>query len=233
MFYKIGHRGAAGYAPENTLLSFQKALELTVNMIELDVHICKSREVVVIHDKDTHRINNKKDLIKNQNYSDLKKLNILKLEDVLNLINRQVPVNIELKGDNTAEPVSEIIKNYITNNNWHINDFLISSFNKKELKKINHYLPEIKKGLLIGKKNCFFLLKKFPNLFFKRHLRFAKKIKAFSIHIHKDLINSEIVQITHANNFKIFTYTANSLEEITQFKDLGVDGIFSDYPDRL
>lgn len=233
MFYKIGHRGAAGYAPENTLLSFQKALELTVNMIELDVHICKSREVVVIHDKDTHRINNKKDLIKNQNYSDLKKLNILKLEDVLNLINRQVPVNIELKGVNTAEPVSKIIKNYITNNNWHINDFLISSFSKKELKKINHYLPEVKKGLLIGKKNCFFLLKKFPSLFFKRHLKFAKKIKAFSIHTHKDLINSEIVQITHANNFKIFTYTANSPEEIIHLKGLGVDGIFSDYPDRL
>jgi len=72
MFYKIGHRGAAGYAPENTLLSFQKALSLSVSMIELDVHICKSREVVVIHNKDNRRINNKKKLIKNQNYSDLK-----------------------------------------------------------------------------------------------------------------------------------------------------------------
>jgi len=149
------------------------------------------------------------------------------------LINRQVPVNIELKGLDTAKPVSEIIKHYITNNNWYIDDFLISSFNRKELEKINHYLPEVKKGLLIGKRNYFFLLKKFPSLFFKRHLKFAEKIKAFSIHVHKDLINGKIVQIMHDNNFKIFAYTANSPKEITHLKKLEVDGVFSDYPDRL
>ena len=47
---KIGHRGACGYEPENTLRSFNHAMQLGVDMVELDIHICKSGEIVVIHD---------------------------------------------------------------------------------------------------------------------------------------------------------------------------------------
>ncbi|MFA6183521.1 MAG: glycerophosphodiester phosphodiesterase [Parcubacteria group bacterium] len=233
MFYKIGHRGAAGYATENTLESFKKALELNVDMIELDAHICKSKEVVVIHNKDTKKINKRKDQVIKQNYADLKKIKIPTLENVLDLINRKAKINIELKGKNTAEPVAKIVKNYIDNKKWHRNDFLISSFSKKELEKFIQYLPQIKIGFLINPLRPYSLwIKRFPFIF-KKHLHFAKKINSFSINIHKKIVNQKIVAMAHKEKIKIFVYTVNQKKEIQHLKDIGVDGIFSDYPDRL
>jgi len=233
MFYKIGHRGAAGHAPENTIKSFKKALTLGVNMIELDVHICQSGEAVVIHNKDTKRLNKKKDLIKNLDYSELKKLKIPKLENVLNIINGKAQINIELKGKNTAAPVSRIIKKYIGKNNWKKSDFLISSFNKKLLREFHACFPEIKKAPLVGPLRPYSLwLKRFPFIF-KQHLKFAKEIDSYSIHLHRKLVNKKIIEMAQKEKLKIFTYTVNKEKEISNLKSLGIDGIFSDYPDRL
>lgn len=233
MFYKIGHRGAAGHIFENTLASFSEALALDVDMIELDVHICKSKEVVVIHNKDTRKINNKKGLIKNKNYSELKKINIPRLEDVLNLVDRCAKINIELKGKNTAQPVSEIIKHYINKKNWQADDFLISSFNKKELGKISQHLPHIKRGFLISNAGLIsFWINKLPFIF-SRYLKFAKKTNSFSVNIHRSLVNKKIIQMAHREGLKVFVYTVNNKKEIAYLKKIGVDGIFSDYPDRL
>ena len=233
MFYKIGHRGAAGHLPENTLPSFKKALELDVNMIELDVRICKSKEIVVIHDRSIKRISHTKGVIKHKNYQDLKNLHIPTLKDVFDLINKKAKINIELKGSGTAEPVARLIKHYIENKGWKDNDFLISSFKKDELKKFFKILPQVRNGVLISNKTPFsFFIKKFPILF-KNHLNFAKKINSFSINIHKSLVNEQIVKMAHQENFKLFTFTVNSKKEINYFKNIGVDGIFSDYPDKI
>lgn len=233
MFYKIGHRGAAGYAPENTLESFKKALTLNIDMIELDVHICKTGEVMVSHDNHTKKINNKKDFIKNKTYSELRKLKIPRLESVLNLINQKVRVNIELKGKNTALPVAEIIKKYVNKKSWKINDFLISSFDKKELEKISIHLPKIKRAFLISPLRPYsFWIKRFPFIF-KKHLKFAKEINSFSINLHRKLVNKRIIEMAHKEDLKVFIYTVNKQKEIDHLKEIGVDGIFSDFPDRL
>jgi len=233
MFYKIGHRGAAGHAPENTIKSFKKALALGADMIELDVHICQTGEPVVIHNKDTKRLNKKKGLIKNIDYSELKKLKIPKLENVLNIINGKARVNIELKGRDTAAPVSEIIKKYIQKKNWKNSDFLISSFDKKLLKETHACFPEIRKALLVGPLRPYSLwLKRFPFIF-KQHLKFAKEINSYSIHLHRKLINKKIIAMAQKEKLKIFIYTVNKEKEISHLKTLGIDGIFSDYPDRL
>jgi glycerophosphoryl diester phosphodiesterase len=75
-------------------------------------------------------------------------------------------------------------------------------------------------------------MKRFPFIF-KKHLTFAKKINAFSINIHRRLVNRKIIEMAHSENFKVFAYTVNRKEEIEKFKDMGIDGIFSDYPDRI
>ena len=232
MFYKIGHRGAAGHTPENTLSSFQKALSLNVDMIELDVHLCRSGEVVVIHE-DTIKINKRKGLIKRTDYAKLIRLDIPTLEDVLHLVRGRARVNIELKGSDTAYPVSRIVKKYLKNGDFKKEDFLVSSFNLKELKKSHRYLPQIKKGVLIGPLGPLsFWINKLP-LIFKYYLKKTKKINAFSLHIHKSLINPKIVLMAQTENLKVFTYTVNEIREIKRLKEIGVNGIFSDYPDRL
>lgn len=233
MFYKIGHRGAAGHAPENTLSSFKKALSLNVDMIELDVHLCRSGEVVVIHNKDTKKIDKKKGLIKNKTWAELQKINIPKLEEVLDLIKGRTRINIELKSPKTAQPVAEIINKYLNQKNWSCEKFLISSFNRRELKEIKQHLPQIKIGLLISHMGpVSFWINKLP-LIFNYYLKTAERLNAFSLNIHRKLVTPKIIQVTQAQNIKAFIYTVNNPAEIRHLKEMGVDGIFSDYPDRL
>ena len=76
--FKIGHRGAKGYEPENTLRSFQKAIDLHVDRIELDVHLSSDKEIIVIHDETVDRVTNKTGLIKELTLPQIKRLRIEK-----------------------------------------------------------------------------------------------------------------------------------------------------------
>ncbi len=116
---KIGHRGAMGYAPENTLGSFAKALELGVDGIELDVHVCKSGEVVVIHDERVDRTTNGKGQVKEMTLKELKELDAGKgeriptLEEVLDFVDRRAFIDIELKAEGIGNSVADIVRKYI------------------------------------------------------------------------------------------------------------------------
>ena len=112
----IGHRGACGYAPENTILSFVKALEIGVDMIEFDVHLSKDGEVVVVHDDFLDRttdafgaVNQKTlDQLKGVNLSDNQK--IPTLFEAIKLIGQKAKINIEIKGKGCFEAVNNIVK---------------------------------------------------------------------------------------------------------------------------
>ena len=105
---KIGHRGARGYAPENTLKSFQKAIELIVDALNL-TSIMQKRGTDVMHDDTVDRTTDGSGFVKKLKLKDLKSLTPgwgedSDLEEVLDLVNRRVKVNIELKGPKTAKP---------------------------------------------------------------------------------------------------------------------------------
>lgn len=226
MFLKIGHRGAMGYKPENTLASFQKAIDLKVDVIEFDVYQCKTKELVIIHDDKVDRTTNGTGYVQEKSLSQLQKLNagqgqkIPLLTQALDLIKRQAKVNIELKGSKTAEPVAKTIKNYINKENWQPQDFLISSFNHYEIKKFKKFLPNIKTGALITGIPI-------------DYSNFALKAQADSVNLNLEFINQKFVKHAHQNNLKVFVYTVNDLDDIARMKKLKVDGIFSNYPDRL
>lgn len=221
---RIGHRGAMGYEPENTLRSFKKAIDLGVDMIELDVHVCKSGELVVIHDYRVDKTTNGSGFIKNKNLSEIKKLdagkgeNIPTLHEVLDLVDRKCQVNIELKGHNTAGPVAKTIDMYI-DKGWFYDDFLISSFNYFELRKFK----KIKEKVRIG----FLSLTRWGAIFF------AKSLKAWSINIYNDVTNKKFVDAAHKKGLVVLGYTVNEKDDIKKMKDMGVDGLFSNYPDRI
>ncbi len=115
----IGHRGACGYEPENTISSFKKALELGVDAIELDVYVLGRGELVVIHDDKVDRTTNGKGYVLDYSFEELRKLDagngqtIPTLEEVLDLVNMKTSVNIELKGTGTAKAVASTIYNYL------------------------------------------------------------------------------------------------------------------------
>jgi glycerophosphoryl diester phosphodiesterase len=223
---KIGHRGASGYEPENTLISFRKAIELKADGIELDVHLSSDGELIVIHDETIDRTTNGKGEVHQMTLHDLKKIRIDNSEEiptlieVLELVNRRCLINIELKGMGTAKPVNELINHYISDKKWEINDFLVSSFDWKMLEEFHLLNPKIRIGVLTEES-------------IEDALAFAKKIKAFSIHPDYQLLTKENVALMHENGFGVFPWTVNSKKAIQKIKTFHVNGIISNFPDKL
>ena len=226
MVLKIGHRGAQGYEPENTILSFKKALMLNVDMIEFDVCLCKTGEVVLFHDKRVDMLTDDSGFVANKTLSELQSYDlgkgekILTLQETLDFINRQTKLNIEIKGQGCAQAVYNILENYIKEKQWHWDDFLISSFNHYELLDFKQLTSEAKIGAIIagipiGYAEC------------------AAKVDAYSIHASKEFVNQALIDDAHKRNMKVFVYTPNAAEDIELMRSMGVDGIFSDYPDRI
>ena len=226
---KIGHRGACGYAPENTLKSFQRAIDLGVDMIELDVQLCKSGELVVIHDDKWKMIWLFGGFVKKMKLKDLKKLDagegerVPILEEVLDLVDRKARVNIELNGPKTAKPVLKLIDEYIKNKGWDIDDFAISSFSRKELKAVRRLNPLISIGFLISR---FRLLDHW-------WLTFAKKIRADFIGPSLKITSKRFIRKAHKHGLRIYVWTVNESTDIERMQKWRADGVFSNFPDRV
>jgi len=226
MVLRIGHRGARGYEPENTILSFKKALELNVDMIEFDVSVCKTGEVVLFHDKRVDLVTSDTGYVADKTLKQLRAYDMgkgqqmLTLEEALDFIDRRTKVNIEIKGEGATKSVYRIIEKYTKERGWGWDDFLVSSFNHYELLVFNRLTKKVKigaiiAGILIGYAEC------------------ASKVDAYSIHLSKEFINQSLIDNAHKRKMYVFVYTPNAVEDIQKMKSMGVDGIFSDFPDRI
>jgi glycerophosphoryl diester phosphodiesterase len=223
---KIGHRGARGHEPENTLIGFQKAIDIHVDRIELDVHLSSDNELMVIHDETVDRTTDGKGLVNQFSLPELKRFRIEKqhaiptLSDVLNLIDQRCDINIELKSYETADKVVDLIEKYISEKNWNYNQFLVSSFDWNALQQVNLLNSKIAIGVLTE-----------TNL--ELALAFAKFIQAKSIHPYFHLVNEENTARIQEQGFQVFPWTVNEIEDIKKIKTYNVNGIISDFPDRL
>ncbi len=219
-FLKIGHRGAKGHVAENTLASFQKALDLKVDGVELDVHLSLDQKVMVIHDATIDRTTTSKGFVNQMNASELNEFGIPTLEEVLVLINEKCIVNIEIKDSSATTFVLEILQKYTLEKKWNSKLFQISSFDWDVLRVCYSENKTISLGVLTENS-------------IEAALIFAKKIKANAINPHFKLLTCENVLVIHENGFKIFPWTVNQPKDITFVKSLKVDGIISDFPDRI
>ena len=223
---KIGHRGAKGYEPENTLPSFQKALDLQVDGIELDVHLSSDGELVVIHDATIDRITNGKGNVNELFLYELKKfrigneLEIPRLKEVLDLINKSCFVNVELKSYETADKIVQLIEEYVLEKNWKYEHFLVSSFDWNALQQLRFLNAEIPIGVI-------------TETDLELALAFAKFIQAKSIHPHFHLVNKENTVRMQEKGFLVYPWTVNEYEDIERLKTFKVNGIITDFPDRI
>lgn len=223
---KIGHRGAKGYVIENTLESFQKAIELNVDAIELDVHICKSGEIIVFHDFTLERLTNGFGEISKMTLEELNQLKIREkhkiptLEEVLNLIDKKCNINIELKGHNTAKPVFDLIQYYVNQKNWNYSNFIISSFQQEELSNFSQFNPKISLAILTQASVA-------------QAIEWAIKFNANYIHPHFSLLTTDNCNFAKQRGLKINTWTVNEVLDIEHVKKFNIDGIISDFPDRI
>ena len=194
-------------------------------MIELDVYVCKSGEIVIIHDDMLDRTTNGSGLVLEKTFSDLRTLDagqgekIPTLQEVLDLIDKKVAVNIELKGPGTAKPVADTLKQYLAKG-WKANQFLISSFNLDNINLFHQFFPGIKIAALIENE--------------PEDLKNFVKDKGYSaINPGLNFVTADFVNQVHALGLKVFVWIVNEKEDIERMKEWGVDGVFSNYPDRI
>lgn len=224
--FTIGHRGAMGHETENTLASIQKALDMNVDMIEIDVFKIKSGEIVVFHDEKIDRLTNGSGDIESLDLEGLKNLTvegnhkIPLLSEVLDVINHKVPLNIELKGPGTSEGVIHIINTYMDSEGWVLDDFLISSFNWEELEHMRRINKDIEIAVLTEDNPL-------------DAISIANDLNALAINPNYLSLTQENVSEIKSQGFKIFTWTVNDTEQISNMRELGVDGIFTNYPERV
>jgi glycerophosphoryl diester phosphodiesterase len=223
---KIGHRGAKGYEPENTLISFQKAIDIGVDGIELDVHLSSDGAIMVIHDETIDRTTNEKGVVNKLSLQELKTFQIEKentiptLIEVFDLVNKRCFINIELKGKGTSKPIINLIEHYIEEKNWEYSHLIISSFDWTALQEVRKWNPKIPVGVL-------------THTDLDLAIAFAKFIKAETIHPYFHLLNTENTQKMQNEGFKVFAWTVNEIEDIQKIKSFHVNGIISDFPDRI
>ncbi|MDC1377929.1 glycerophosphodiester phosphodiesterase family protein [Flavobacteriaceae bacterium] len=222
----IGHRGARGHLAENTLPSIAKAIELGVDGIEIDIFKCASGELVVFHDQTLEKLTNSKGYIEQLTLDSIRKIDVLNgftiptLEEVLDLINGRVFLNIELKGTQTALLTNEIILSYFERKEWDLSKILISSFNWEELEIFYSVNPEVSIAILTEDDP----LDAIP---------IAKQLNAVAINPEYVSLNTGNIDRIKKEGLKIFTWTVNDPQEIKDVITLGVDGIITDFPERV
>ncbi len=222
----IGHRGSAGTTPENTLASFAAAISAGAEMIELDVHRCASGELVVIHDEKVNRTTNGTGQVSKKSLSELQQLDagygekIPTLREVLEMLDKQVKINIELKGQDVAEPVFNLLEEYKSLHGWKCEDFYISSFDDPQLLQFRQWDKQTKTGILYeGKPKGF------------THL--AKALQAFSINIALHKAEEKTIDKIHAENLQVWVYTVDKPEDFLRLETLGVDAVFTNFPEEM
>lgn len=223
---KIGHRGAKAHIAENTLESIQQALSMGVTGVEIDVHVCATGELVVIHDFTIDRTTNGKGEVSKLSLAELKALNVEgkykmpTLQEVVKLINRKCFLNIELKGRHTAQPVSKFLERLVKEEDYNYEDFIVSSFQIEELQIMSEVNPGVHLGILTQASVA-------------QAWEWAELFNAKAIHPHFTLLTESNVKKAKEAGYKIYTWTVNEPEDIARVKAMGVDGIISDYPERL
>lgn len=223
-FICFAHRGASGTHPENTLLSFARALELGARWIELDLRAVEG-ELIVFHDRTTTRRAGVGGIVEKQSLATLRTLNVGEGEriplfsEVLTLVQGRARLQIELKGRGTGELTARYLNDLITKG-WAADTFLVSSFDHEEISTFSQLAPNIPVGLL---------LYGYP----LNAVGMARALKAYSVHLHLETVTPKRVGALHEAGFKVFVYTVNDPSDIAAMRSIGVDGVFSDFPDRV
>lgn len=224
---KIGHRGASAYATENTLAAFRKAMEMGADGVELDVHVCKSGELVVFHGYGMDRRTPDKNLVRDLTLSELRAFSlpggerIPTLSEVLEALGPDAWYFVEIKHASAALPVADVLRHY-ARKGWRNEKLCLHTAYYREI------VPP---------------LEAFPSLaiaasFIKLTNSSAQEAKALGVRFivaNYQTFGKEHIEQAHALGLKIIAWTAYKDDpgDIGKLRALGVDGIISNYPDRL
>lgn len=220
----IGHRGAAGLAPENTMASFEAGFEAGADMLELDVRLTADNRLVVIHDARLLRTHRHRDTIANLTYEHLCELAkdkpIPLVEHVLDEYFGRVLLNIELKSRGSGEQLIKLLKKrYITKAaDW--DKLIISSFKGAELLRIRRMAKRANLAMLHNEN---------PFIFVAYH-RF---VKLTAVGFHRLYLNRFALEIARRAKIFIYVYTVDRPAAVPHLERQGVQGVVTNFPDKF
>lgn len=228
---RVGHRGAKGHAPENTLSSFTIAAAMGVNVVETDVHLSKDGQLVLIHDHTVNRTTNGQGYVKDLTAAELRQLDagswydqrfagerIPLLDELLAWAKDRVAVAIEIKNGPIYYP--GIVEKTIAALRRHdmACQAILISFDHLALRAAKARAPEIMTGILyVGG--------------LADPVGAARAAAADALHPHWAYVTADLVRTAHAAGLAISPWNPNDLPTLRLLSDLGVDSVGTDYPE--
>jgi glycerophosphoryl diester phosphodiesterase len=230
----IAHRGASGIYPENTRFAFQKAIDAGADMIELDCQLSYDGHVVVFHDETLSRIAKTRGTVGRRTLEQLKKLDIgswrnkiycgeriQTLEEVMTLVDGRTSFCVDIKEFSQSPPGIELKLLFTITHFDCLDRVVVSSFDYNCLRRVRELAPEARIGVIYGEPAG------------EDPIAAGIELGARSIHVHKDLASRDFLFRAWTEGFDVYVWTLNSPADIEKFAALGVQGIFSDYPERV
>jgi len=229
----IAHRGAKGEAPENTLAAFRLGVDQGCDAIELDIHLSKDGELIVIHDATLDRTTDMTGRVHELTVEEIKQADagrwfhesfagerVPLLEEVFDAVPPHIMINVEIK-DSYGRKLEQALVELMKRKN-RVDQVVVSSFDHKSLLFLKLLEPEVRLGLLYD-----------VNL--GRHSGLVSTIGApvYSLHPNFKRIDKEDVRDAVEQGLQVYPYTINREEDMLQAIEYGVSGIITDYPARL
>jgi glycerophosphoryl diester phosphodiesterase len=222
----IAHRGAPGYAKENTIESSEKALALGADMIEFDVRRTKDHVLIAYHDEWIQGYS-----IKDLTYGAISQIAgkqgfaIPTVEEVLKWSGGKIKLDVELKEESYEKEMVELLSGYIAGD-----QYVITSFNGASLRVVKERYPDIKTGLILGRGIPFYHILTRLQEFFP--MKRCKKAKADFLVPHWKLLRLGFLERAKRNHQPVFVWTVNDEERMrTLLQDKRVYAIITDKPD--
>jgi glycerophosphoryl diester phosphodiesterase len=247
-FLVIAHRGGSSLGPESTLYTFRKAVKLGVDVLEMDVRSTSDGQLVILHDDTVSRTTNATGPVQNYTLVDLKKLDaahrwspdngqtfplrnkgvqIPTLPEVFKAF-PQTKLNLEIKKarSSTIQSLCRLIRDHQMTNN-----VVVASFDTDSLKEFRRLCPQVATSAGASEARLFFGLQ-------KAYLEAAYSPDAQVLQVPEALgdlriVNKRFIDAAHTRNMRVQVWSVNDVTSMQRLLKLGVDGIMTDYPQRL
>ncbi|MBI1277086.1 MAG: glycerophosphodiester phosphodiesterase [Anaerolineaceae bacterium] len=228
----LGHRGARAYAPMNTIPAFELALKQGADGIELDTHLSKDGQLIVLHDFSVDATTNGKGFAKDFTLEELKELDagsrfspefagtrIPTLDEVFEAVGKKLFINVEIKSETQdTDGVEQAVADCIARHGLE-GSTIVSSFNPLALRRFRAIMPVVPIGYL-----------------YSREYDFSEALQDFpheAKHPEDDLIDAAYMEWARLNHYRVNTWTVNDPNRAVKLYQLGVDAIITDAPDVI
>jgi glycerophosphoryl diester phosphodiesterase len=231
----IAHRGFSGHAPENTLVAIRQAIEVGADMVEIDVTVTSDGHVILLHDETLDRTTDGQGLPTEKTLDEIRRLDagswfgpdyagekIPTLSEALETVKDRILINIEIKSEAVEHEVVPKVAALIVEHGM-LDRVVVSSFSPEALRLMKITDPAVITATLFNKE-----------LHTDRDpLEIIMEVGSHGFNISGKRLTAEMVERCHKHGIPVAVYTVNEPSEMRRLMELGVDAVFTDYPDQM